>query len=259
MERFANEMAMEVKFRARNLSVPRGASNRKCPAEKIAFPPAEPAAITVAMTTLTPPPPRLKLRLHVGAIFALGLMLAPFAPAQTADKAVPLSNATILIIRHAEKPDTGVGLSNEGGKRAQVYTEYFPGLQIAGKPLKLDHLFAAADSKNSQRPRLTLEPLARALNLPLDVRFEADDWKKLAEDLRSTDYGRQLLICWHHRPIPDLLRELGANPAKLLPNGEWPKDVFNWVIVLRFDAEGRLIPSRSQRIKQHWADAPPTP
>ena len=191
--------------------------------------------------------------LRLGAIFALGLALMPLAHAETPAKTSALSNATILLIRHAEKPEDGPGLSPEGEKRAQIYADYFRGFQIEGKPLKIEHLFAAADSKNSVRPRLTLEPLSRALKLPLDLRFEADDWKALADDLHATDHGKCLLICWHHGPMPELLRALGANPAKLLEDSDWPKEVFNWVIVLRYDAEGRLMPGKSRRIKEQWA------
>lgn len=191
--------------------------------------------------------------LRLAGAFALSLLLAPFAPAQAPAKAPPLSDATILIIRHAEKPDDGSELSPAGERRAQLYVDYFRGLQLDGKPLKLDHLIAAADSKNSSRSRLTLTPLSRALRLPLDVRFETEEADALAHDLRTRPDGKCLLICWHHGDIPALLEELGAKPRKLLPDGEWPKDVFNWVIVLRFDNLGHLIPSRSRRITEHWA------
>ena len=36
-----------------------------------------------------------------------------------------LSDATVLIIRHAEKPPTGAGLSRAGEQRAQAYVQYF--------------------------------------------------------------------------------------------------------------------------------------
>ena len=199
------------------------------------------------------PPTLLKPLLRLGLIFALGLLLAPPTWAQAAAKAVPLSNATIFIIRHAEKPKDGEGLAPEGEKRAQAYVNYFPSLRVNKQPLKLEHLFATADSKNSMRPRLTLEPLSRALKLPLDLRFEAEDFKALAKEVRTKDHGKALLICWHHGTIPELLSELGVKPAQLLPHDEWPDDVFNWVIELRYNAEGRLMPKHSQRITMRWA------
>lgn len=60
-----------------------------------------------------------------------------------------------------------------------------------------------------------------------------------------------MLICWHHGQIPDLLRVLGAKPKTLLPNGAWPSQVFDWVIQLKFDHEGRLIHEEIRRISEH--------
>ena len=198
------------------------------------------------------PPTLRKPLLCLGLIFALGLLPAPCTWAQATAKPVPLSNATVFIIRHAEKPKDGMGLTPAGEKRALAYVSYFTSLRVNKQPLKLEHLFATADSKNSRRPRLTLEPLSRALNLPLDLRFEAEDFKALVEEVRTKDHGKGMVICWHHGTIPELLSELGVKPKQMLPGGEWPDDVFNWVIELRYDANGRLMPKHSQRIAMRW-------
>ena len=194
-------------------------------------------------------PPHLRLVL----VFALGFLLAPPSRAQTLAKPAALSNATIFIIRHAEKPEDGSGLTAVGEKRAQAYVGYFAGLRVGKEPLKFEHLFAAADSKNSERPRLTLEPLSRALKLPIDLRFDADEFAELAKDIRTQDHGRDMLICWHHGAIPGLLNELGVEPSRVLPDGEWPDKVFNWIIVLRFNANGKLMTKHSERVTMHWA------
>ena len=96
------------------------------------------------IATLFPP----QLRLVVA--FALGFLVAPRTWAQAPAKPVPLSGATIFIIRHAEKPEDGSGLTAAGKKRALAYVDYFAGVRVDRHPLKLDHLFAAADSKNSE-------------------------------------------------------------------------------------------------------------
>ena len=190
--------------------------------------------------------------LRLAVVFALGLLLAPHSRAEAAEKPAALSNAKIFIIRHAEKPEEGAGLTPDGEKRALAYVDYFAGVKVDKAPLQLDHLFAAADSKNSERPRLTLLPLSGALKLPLDLRFEAGDFAALAEELKLRDHGKGMVICWHHGTIPALLAALGADPARLLPGGEWPKDVFNWVIELRFDANGQLKPKHCERIVMRW-------
>src|SRR5215475_11683247 len=74
----------------------------------------------------------------------------------------PLSDATILIIRHAEKPEIGTGLSSEGQARAESYVKYFQNFSFKSEAVQLDYLVAADDSDHSQRSRLTLEPLGRA-------------------------------------------------------------------------------------------------
>jgi len=155
-----------------------------------------------------------------------------------------LKNTTILIIRHAEKPEDGTELTATGYERARDYVGYFNHFQIDGQPLRLDHLFCTADSKGSQRPRLTITPLSQALKLRLDNRYSSKDALKLAQNIRAQAYGSELLICWHHGQIPALLQGLGAAPEQVLPHGKWPDDVFGWLIELRYDAAGRLHETR---------------
>jgi len=161
-----------------------------------------------------------------------------------------LRNATILIVRHAEKPETGMELTPAGTARADAYTNYFRKLTIDSKPVKLDWLFAAADSKNSHRPRLTLEPLSKTLGLSLDLKFKDKEPELLAQELKDHSHGQQILICWHHGQIPNLIQALGGEPAKLLPGGKWPDDVFCWMIELRYDQDGHLIPGEARCIDE---------
>ena len=166
----------------------------------------------------------------------------------TACSEVGPKDAVVLLIRHAEKPDTGSGLSPFGEQRAQAYARYFREFTVDTKPLRLDAIFAAADSAESQRPRLTVGPLAKALELPINARYGNDQVAELADELRATQQGRRVLICWRHGEIPELLRALGADPRDLLPDGKWPGPVFDWLIQLSYDHDGRLIPAGTRRI-----------
>src|ERR1700722_1599091 len=150
-----------------------------------------------------------------------------------------LKDAVVLIIRHAEKPASGDGLTPAGEARAKAYVHYFKNYMVDGKPFEADHLFAAADSKGSRRPRLTLTPLSEATGLRIDQRFTDKQFRELADDLRAKPHGRDILICWHHGEIPGLLHALGASPEELLPGGKWPDEVFGWVIQLRYGREGQ--------------------
>jgi hypothetical protein len=166
-------------------------------------------------------------------------------------KASPgLKNATILVIRHSEKPEIGNELTPAGEKRAAAYPEYFKNYQLDGKPLKLEHLFAAADSKNSHRSRLTVEPLGKALGLELDMRYANKKFQDLVDELQATNHGQQMLICWHHGQIPSLVQALGADPEKLLPGGKWPDATFDWILQLRYDENGVLIPAETKVVHE---------
>jgi hypothetical protein len=96
--------------------------------------------------------------------------LAPFCSQPVAAQPSPnnLANNAVLIIRHSEKPQTGNGLTARGEERARLYAKYFQPFQDQEPPIEVDSLYVGADSKNSIRPRLTLEPLSKAINLPIN-------------------------------------------------------------------------------------------
>jgi broad specificity phosphatase PhoE len=178
-------------------------------------------------------------------------ILFAFSPILTADAQEGPKNSVILIIRHAENPANGHGLSPRGKERAEAYVKFFQNFTVDGKPREPEAVLVAADSKHSHRPRLTVEPFAKAANLPIDNRFANKQPADLAAELRANYQGKVILICWHHGEIPALLRALGAAPKTLLPNGKWPKDVYDWVIMASFDENGRLIPEGTKRITEH--------
>ena len=183
-------------------------------------------------------------RLFTAVIFA-------FAPTLAAEAQDGPKNATVLIIRHAENPPSGRGLSPTGEQRAKAYKDYFLNFTVDSKRLEPQVILVADDSKHSHRPRLTVEPFAKAANLPIDDSIGNKQPTDLAAELRANDQGKVILVCWHHGQIPALLRALGAAPETLLPDGKWPKTVYDWVILLSFDENGRPIPESTRRINEH--------
>src|SRR5262245_1550430 len=169
----------------------------------------------------------------------------------TADAQEGPKNSVILIIRHAENPANGHGLSPRGEERAKAYKNYFLNFTVDSKRQEPNAIIVAADSKHSHRPRLTLGPFAKAANLPIDNRFANKQPADLSAELRANYQGKIILICWHHGQIPALLRALGAAPGTLLPNGKWPRDVYDWVMMVSFDENGHVIPDRTRRITEH--------
>ena len=162
----------------------------------------------------------------------------------------PLANARLYIVRHAEKPEEGTGLTPAGVARANAYPAYFRKDPLDGSTLHLTHLFAATDSKKSFRPRLTLEPLAKAVHQTLDLRFTDKEPAPFVADLRGHDYGKRILIAWRHGETPTLLAALGADPLKYVPEGKWPDGVYDRVIELSFDAKGDLDPAHSRMVQE---------
>ncbi len=186
----------------------------------------------------------MRWRLFIAVLFVSAVTAA--ADAQDGPK-----DALVLIIRHAEDGGPGRDLASRGHERAEAYKNYFLNFAVDSKRLEPEVVFAAKDSKQSHRPRLTVEPFAKAAKLKIDARFGNNQSVELAATLRANQQGKVILISWRHGNIPDLLRALGANPEDLLPRGKWPNSVYDWVILLRYDQDGRLIPGSARRINEH--------
>src|SRR5215469_15817112 len=158
-------------------------------------------------------------RRHFFAILFVSLLTGT-AAAQLGPK-----NAVVLIIRHAEDANSGQGISPRGQERAEAYKNYFRNFTVDSTRREPNVVFAAKDSKKSHRPRLTVEPFAKAANLKIDAGFGNDQSTELAADLRTNQQGKVILICWRHPYVPVLLRALGANPVDFLPRGRWSGSV----------------------------------
>ncbi len=164
-------------------------------------------------------------------------------------------NTKILMVRHAEKPATGPDLAVPGQERAQAYVVYFQNYSINSSPVKLDYLFAAADSPESKRPRLTIQPLSTAIGLVINDKHKDKDYQTVANDiLQNTKYDKKnILICWHHGEILQLAAALGAKglpPASNWPTPPWPGEVFGWLLQICYDNAGKIIPTQTICLNQ---------
>ncbi len=174
--------------------------------------------------------------------------------AQTGERRTFASESTVLLVRHAEKPEQGAGLTPEGQRRAVAYVDFFTHYRLGGQPLKVDALFAAKDSEHSMRSRLTLTPLSSALKLPLDTAFEGKDFAALAARLRGGEYkGKTVAVCWKHGEILALAEALGVDPGKLPASAHWPTKwpdaEFRWVLQIVRDESGAIDRIRTQCVR----------
>jgi len=149
----------------------------------------------------------------------------------------------ILIIRHAEKPDTGNSphLTPRGYSRASALVGLF-----AASYDTPDYVFATQASKQSNRPVETLTPFVAALHMELNSSIADDDFATLAQQILSDPQyaGKMLIICWHHGNIPALAHALGASDAPKT----WPDPVFDRVWRIRYNNSGTTFENLPQRL-----------
>ena len=194
------------------------------------------------------------MRFLPGLVGVLALFMIAPASAHNHDRLRPgatgLANATVLIVRHAEKAESGPGLSPAGELRAQAYGRYFRPFVLGRERLRIDTLIATADGHGSHRARLTLEPLSRLAGIPIQQPFDDRHVRDLATWLGRGPPSRTILIAWHHGRLPRLIRDLGLDASLLLPRGDWPARVYNWVVVLRFDRNGAIVQQSCRLIRE---------
>ena len=171
---------------------------------------------------------RRRLSLVLGILLAAVLALGGIAGLPAALGQGPQPPATILLIRHGEKPETGIHLSEAGVARSKALPQLFGGVGAAA-PHNLprpDFLFATRAGKNSDREVDTLLPLSEALHMPISHEVADKDFATLAAELLSGKYaGKVVLVCWHHGSLPEFAKALGATP----PYEKWPETQFDRV------------------------------
>jgi len=163
-----------------------------------------------------------------------------------------MSSLTVLIIRHAEKPDesgteqgfTGNGASDKksltirGWQRAGSWSTLFgSGLGGADYPqpavIYAANPTSAGGKEPSQRPWETVSPLAARLGLKLDTTYAEGNEIDLATRISSL-VGGVVLICWEHKMIVEgLLPAIAGNRSIPGVPTKWNGDRFD--VVLRFD------------------------
>ena len=136
-----------------------------------------------------------------------------------------MANQTILIIRHAEKPEPGgdIGINSQGQpdkesltprgwQRAGTWVQLFappsgqnallpqPNALFAADHVSSNHETAAdGDGSKSRRPLETIRPLADKLGVQIDHRFTKGGERNLASAISGID--GVVLVCWQHEDI----------------------------------------------------------
>lgn len=68
------------------------------------------------------------------------------------------------------------------------------------------------------RPLKTVEPLAGDLGLEVDISCDRDDPECVKDAIEDYDGDGNVLICWEHDALTDIIEELGADDAPEYPS-----------------------------------------
>ncbi len=120
------------------------------------------------------------------------------------------ATTTIIFVRHAEKelnagddPD----LSDAGHRRAAELTRQLVDADVVAG---IDAIYATP----FRRVQETVQPLAEALNLPINT-YDAADRGTVLETILKNHKGRIILVVGHSDTLPELIANLGA--SKIVP------------------------------------------
>lgn len=152
-----------------------------------------------------------------------------------------LADETIVFVRHAEKPEQGLGqLSSLGLQRSLALPEVLS--QKFGQP---DVIFAPDPSrlKNDHgtqyyyvRPLATIEPTAIHAGLPVNLAFGYKDIDGMKSTLLSDEYrDATIFVAWEHRWEEKLVKALvgGIDPQEAKQIPVWQGNDFDSIYVVR--------------------------
>ncbi|MBI5435266.1 MAG: histidine phosphatase family protein [Planctomycetes bacterium] len=173
----------------------------------------------------------LALSLVLASVLTLvGAAFAARPASQDAREPEKLAPITVILVRHAEKASDDPRdptLSDAGKARAEKLARMFASSGV-------QHVFAS----EFKRTRLTVEPLANAAKLAIEV-VPAGTPEELVAKLRALPPGAKALVAGHSNTVPKLAELLGAKLSNLEkgPAGEqFPDAQYDRVVVLSLPA-----------------------
>ena len=151
------------------------------------------------------------------------------------------SDTTVVILRHGEKPDRGLGqLTCQGLNRALALPRVL--LTRYGKPAAI-HAPNPAMLKEDMgipyayvRPLATIEPLAIQTGMPVNVSLGMREIEPLVAMILAAPGGLHMVAWEHHLGVELaklLLSKTGGNPADV---PRWDDDDFDSLYVIRLAA-----------------------
>jgi hypothetical protein len=152
---------------------------------------------------------------------------------------------TVIFVRHAEKPDNGLGQINcQGLNRALALPSIIA--KTFGRP---DAIFVPDPDERINdgegrfdyvRPLATIEPTAISFGLPVNASIGVSDTEGLRAALEKPVYrNARVLIAWEHGNIEGTVRALlAAHGADATVVPEWHSDDFDSIYVVTITSIG---------------------
>lgn len=150
------------------------------------------------------------------------------------------SSETIVMIRHGEKPENGLGqISCTGLNRALALPDLL--IRRYGKP---DFIYAPNPSDQVKdhgefysyvRPLATIEPTAVRAGLPVNTQIGYKQMDQLQKDLTQPAYANaRIFVAWEHGYLHDFAQQFlklyGDDPSAVPP---WPTNDFDTIYVFQ--------------------------
>lgn len=175
-------------------------------------------------------------------------LVAALATMGSAVAADNVAQETIVMVRHGEKPEKGLGQLNcQGLNRALALPKVL--LEKFGMPTAIYASNPGAKKKDFGieyayiRPLATIEPLAIRVGLPVNTDWRFDQVEHLQKALTAPALkNATVFVAWEHhllvKAAKELMTGLGGD-AKAVPG--WPGEDFDsiYVIRIREDADGQ--------------------
>lgn len=142
------------------------------------------------------------------SVFAC-VLLATLAIAATWQSS---AETIVILVRHAEKAAGSTDdppLSEAGHQRAASLCH---ALERAG--------LSAIYATQFQRTKQTVEPLAKALKLPV-TQMDAASTEKLVAEIREKQRGKTVVVAGHSNTVPGIMKALGAAEAITIAETEF--------------------------------------
>jgi broad specificity phosphatase PhoE len=119
---------------------------------------------------------------------------------------------TVILVRHSEKstaPTDDPVLSDQGKARAEMLSRM---LENSG--------LTAVYTSQYARTKLTAEPIARKLNVPVQ-NVDAASSKKLVDTILAKNKGGTILIVGHSNTLHEIVTALGAGPLQEMDDTDY--------------------------------------